>query len=71
MVMKLVFREHIFTKANTNPNQAKLTARLLLRTVNEEIKLKNPCSQTVLPSGPAAGRQTIQYRQNTPLKNTK
>jgi hypothetical protein len=38
MVMKLVFREHIFTKANTNPNQAKLTARFLLRTVTEEIK---------------------------------
>jgi hypothetical protein len=37
MVMMLVFREHLFTKANDNPNQAKLTARLLRRTVTEEI----------------------------------
>jgi hypothetical protein len=38
--MILVFHEHSFTKANANPNQAKLTAWLLHRTNIEESKLK-------------------------------
>jgi hypothetical protein len=37
MVMILVFCEHLFKKANANPNQAKSTARLVCRTVTEEI----------------------------------
>jgi hypothetical protein len=40
MVMILVFPEHLFPKANVNPNQAKLTTWLLHRTVTEESKLK-------------------------------
>jgi hypothetical protein len=40
MVMILVFLEHLFTKANINPIQAKATARLLRRPVIEESRLK-------------------------------
>jgi hypothetical protein len=38
MVMILVLHEHLFTKANANPIQAKSTTQLLCRTVTEEIK---------------------------------
>jgi hypothetical protein len=34
------FREHLFTKANANPIQAKPTTWLLYKTVTEESKLK-------------------------------
>jgi hypothetical protein len=38
--MILVFCKHLFTKANANPIQAKLTTRLLHRKVTEELKIK-------------------------------
>ncbi len=55
MVMILVFREHLFTKANVNPIQAKPVA-----FQNEQLlkksKLKNPCPQVSLDRPSPTGR---------------
>jgi hypothetical protein len=43
-----IFREHLFTKSNANPNQAKRTTPLLRRPVSEDSHLKTLSPRVLL-----------------------
>ncbi len=59
MVMILVFLEHLFTKANINPMQAKPTVRLLRRTVIEGFKAENMKVMSLSIAWPSCPRSQV------------